>query len=169
MAGTFQKALPRFAGSISPGLLTIFLILITRIPFTASDAGIYIPLFSLTFTYYFRLHFPRSGRLWFIFILGLLEDFLSGGFLGLTPLLLLAVAAIFERQRKIFLQGTFASEMVIFLFFSLAFSILFWASASLIQLQFLRILPFIIQGLVTALAYPIHIFLIGRVSKRFSV
>ncbi len=165
----FQKTLPRILGNITPGILTIFLILLARVPFADSEAGMYVPLFSLTFTYFFRLHFPRSGRLWFIFALGILEDFLSGGFLGLTPLVLLLVAALFERQRRIFLQGTFPTEIVIFSFFSLGFAVFYWLIASIVEFQVLRILPFIIQALVTALVYPIYVFLVVRVSKRFSI
>lgn len=169
MSIPFQKGLPRLIGKISPGIFTIFLILFVRVPFEDSDAGMYIPIFSLTFTYYFRLHFPRSGRLWFIFLLGLLEDYLAGGYLGLTPLVLLMVAAIFERQRKIFLQGTFLTEIIIFTFFSMAFSVVYWSVASFVEIEFLRILPFFVQGLITALVYPIYVFLVGRISKRFSI
>ena len=125
-------------------------------------------LFSLIFTYYFRVHFPQSGRLWFIFILGLLEDFLSGGYLGLTTLILLLISALFERQRKIFLQGSFMAEIFIFLFFSLAVSVLYWILTSFIEAQFIPGLPFFIQGLITALVFPLYVFLIGRINKRFS-
>ncbi|MHA1544102.1 MAG: rod shape-determining protein MreD [Alphaproteobacteria bacterium] len=169
MSVPFQKGLPRLIGKISPGIFTIFLILFIRVPFEDSDAGMYIPIFSLAFTYYFRLHYPRSGRLWFIFLLGLLEDYLSGGYLGLTPLVLLMVAAIFERQGKVFLQGTFLSEIIIFTFFSMAFSVVYWSVASFIEVEFLRILPFFTQGFITALVYPIYVFLVGRISKRFSI
>lgn len=169
MAAAFQKTLPRLVGNITPGIFTIFLILVARVAFGDSAAGMYIPLFSLTFTYFFRLHFPRSGRLWFIFALGLLEDFLSGGYLGLTPLVLLMVAALFERQRRIFLQGTFLTEIVIFTFFSLGFSLVYWLVASFVEAAILPILPFVIQGLATALVYPVYVFLVVRVSKRFSI
>ncbi|MEE8294093.1 MAG: rod shape-determining protein MreD [Sphingomonadales bacterium] len=169
MSASFQRGFPRLIGKISPGIFTILLILLVRVPFEDSDAGMYIPIISLAFTYYFRLHFPRSGRLWFIFLLGLLEDYLSGGYLGLTPLVLLMVAAIFERQRKVFLQGTFLTEIIIFIFFSLAFSGVYWGVASFIEIEFLRILPFFMQGLITALVYPIYVFLVGRISKRFSI
>lgn len=158
----------RLLGNASPGLFTLFLLLIFRVPFTDSDAGMYIPLFSLIFTYYFRVHFPQSGRLWFIFILGLLEDFLSGGYLGLTPLILLLISALFERQRRIFLQGSFVTEIFIFLFFSLAVSVLYWILTSFIEAQFIPGLPFFIQGLITALVFPLYVFLIGRINKRFS-
>lgn len=169
MAAGFQSALGRLAGNILPGVFTLFLILALRVPFSDSDAGIFIPLFGLCFTYFFRLHFPRSGRLWFIFVLGLLEDYLGGGTLGLTSLILLLVCALFERQRKVFIQGTFVSEIIIFTFFSLGISVLYWLLASLIKSEFLGILPFLVQGLVTAAVYPLYVFLIGRINKRFSV
>lgn len=165
----FQGTIPRIVGNISPGVFTLFLILLVRVPLDNSDAGMYLPIFSLAFTYYFRLHFPRSGRLWFIFLLGLLEDYLAGGYLGMTPLILLLVSALFERQRKIFLQGTFLSEIIIFTFFTLGISVVYWALTSLVEVEILRILPFLIQGLVTALVYPVYVFVIGRISKRFSI
>ena len=169
MAGGFQRGFGRYFGAITPGLFTVFLILAFRVPFSNSDAAIFIPLFSLCFTYFFRLHYPRSGRLWFIFVIGLLEDYLSGGALGLTPLILLMVSALFERQRKVFIQGTFLSEIFIFTFFSLGISVLYWALASAFNGEFLKILPFFVQGLMTAVVYPLYVFLIGRINKRFSV
>lgn len=165
----FHGAIPRVVGSIAPGVFTLFLIMVVRVPLDDSDAGMYLPIFSLAFTYYFRLHFPRSGRLWFIFLLGLLEDYLAGGYLGMTPLILLLVSALFERQRKIFLQGTFLTEIIIFTFFTGGISVVYWALTSLVEAEFLRILPFLVQGLMTALAYPVYVFLIGRLSKRFSI
>lgn len=164
-----QRTFPRLVGNISPAVLTVFLVLLVRVPLENSDAGMYVPLFGLTFTYYFRLHFPRSGRLWFIFLLGLLEDYLAGGYLGMTPLVLLMVSAIFERQRKVFLQGSFLAEIVIFTFFALAFAVVYWALISLLEMEIRRIFPFLIEGLVTALVYPVYVFLIGKISKRFSV
>jgi len=68
-----------------------------------------------------------------------------------------------------FLQGTFLTEIIIFIFFSLAFSGVYWGVASFIEIEFLRILPFFMQGLITALVYPIYVFLVGRISKRFSI
>lgn len=169
MAFGLKGAVLRLLGNIAPALFTIFLILVLRVPFSDSDAGIYIPLFSLMFTFYFRLHFPRSARLWFIFMLGLLEDYLTGGYLGLTPLVLLLISALFERQRKIFLQGSFLTEIFIFLFFSLAVSVLYWTLTSFIEAQFIPGLPFFIQGLITALVFPLYVFLIGRINRRFAM
>jgi len=168
MAFGFKGVVLRMLAGAGPGIFTLFLLLVFRVPFTDSDAGMYIPLFSLIFTYYFRLHFPQSGRLWFIFILGLLEDFLSGGYLGLTPFVLFLICALFERQRKVFLQGTFLAEIFIFLFFSLGISVLYWMLTSFIEARLVPGLPFFIQGLVTALVFPVYVFLIGRINKRFS-
>lgn len=169
MASGVKRVVFGWLTGATPALFTIFLIIITRVPFEDSDAGMFIPVFSLIFTYYFRLHHPRYAKLWLIFLLGILEDFLSGGYLGLTSLLLLFVAALFERQRKIFLQGSFLTEILIFTFFSLAISVLYWLLTSFIEAQFLPGLPFFIQGLITALVFPLYVFMIGRINKRFQV
>lgn len=164
-----KRGILRMLTGAVPALFTIFLIIITRVPFEDSEAGMFIPIFGLIFTYYFCLYHPRYAKLWLIFLLGLLEDFLSGGYLGLTSLLLLLVAALFERQRKIFLQGSYLAGIFIFIFFSLAFSVLYWLLTSFIEAQFLPGLPFFIQGLITALVYPVYVFVIGRINRRFQV
>ena len=168
MAYGLKGAVLRLLGNASPGIFTLFLLLVFRVPFSDSDAGMYIPLFSLIFTYYFRLHYPRAGRLWFIFVLGLLEDYLSGGYLGLTPLILMLISAVFERQRKVFLQGSFVAEIIIFLVFSLSISVIYWILTSFIEAEFIPSLPFFIQGLITALVFPLYVFLVGRINRRFS-
>lgn len=169
MKGGGKRRLGRALGNTVPALLTLFLILFTRVPFQDSNAGIFIPVFSLIFTYFFRLHFPEIARLWLVFLLGLLEDYLSGGYLGLTSLVLLIVAALFERQRHFFLQGSFASEIFIFAFFSLGISLLYWLLTSFIEATFVPVLPFFVQGLMTALVFPLYVFIIGRINRRFSV
>ena len=169
MKGGFKKALGRTLANTVPAFLTLFLILFARVPFQDSNAGMFIPVFSLIFTYFFRLHFPDIARLWFIFGLGLLEDFLSGGYLGLTSLVLLMVSALFERQRHFFLQGSFVSEIFIFAFFSLGISLLYWLLTSFIEATLIPVLPFFVQGLMTALVFPLYVFVIGRINKRFSV
>ncbi|MEE8259198.1 MAG: rod shape-determining protein MreD [Sphingomonadales bacterium] len=169
MAKGLQKGLMGSLANASPAIFTIFLILFIRVPFEDSDAGMFIPTFSLVFTYYFRLHFPQYARLWLIFLLGLLEDFLGGGYLGLTSLILLLVSALFERRRNIFLQGSFLTEIFIFTFFSLAISVVYWILASFIMAELLPGLPFFFQGLMTALVFPLYVFLIGRINKRVSI
>ena len=169
MAGGLNLGLGRLFGNMVPGLVTLLLILFLRVPFQDSDAGMFIPLFSLVFTYFFRLHFPKHAKLWFIFILGLLEDNLSGGYPGLTPLVLMLVSVLFERQRHFFLQGSFLSEIFIFAFFSLAVSLLYWLLTSFIEATLVPPGPFFVQGLMTALVFPFYVFVIGRLNKRFSV
>jgi len=169
MAVGFKSGLGRTLANLVPALLTLFLILFMRVPFQDSNAGMFIPIFSLIFTYFFRLHFPEIARLWFIVILGLLEDFLSGGYLGLTSLVLLMVAALFERQRHFFLQGSVVSEIFIFAFFSLGISLLYWLLTSFIEATLVPALPFFVQGLMTALVFPLYVFVIGRINKRFSI
>ena len=169
MARSMQRGFLGALANASPVLFTIFLILFIRVPFEDSDAGMFIPIFSLIFTYYFRLHYPQYARLWLIFLLGLLEDFLGGGYLGLTSLILILVSALFERQRNVFLQGSFLTEIIIFTLFSLAFSVVYWLLTSFIVAEFLPGLPFFFQGLMTALVFPIYVFLIGRINKRVSI
>lgn len=168
MASLAGHSFLRSLYTVGPYLFTVLIILLARVPFQDAAAGPLIPIFGLIYTYYFRLHFPHAAGLAFIFLLGLLEDFLSGGYLGMTPLVLLLVAALFERHRNLFAQGTFVTETVTFVFFSLGVSLVYWLLTSFVEASFLPPMPFLIQGLVTALAFPFYVLVIARLFRRYA-
>ena len=168
MANALQRTLRNRLYSLGPFALTVFFIIFSRVPFQSGDSGMFIPIFSLIYTYYFRLHFPQTLRLWVIFLIGILEDYISGGILGLTPLILLMISALFERYRKIFLQGSFTTDCILFAFFSLGISLLYWLLTSFVEAQFFPVLPFFVQGAITALAFPIYVVVIGRLYHKFA-
>lgn len=168
MASLVSHSFLRSLYTAGPYLFTVLIILVARVPFQDAAAGPLIPIFSLIYTYYFRLHFPQAAGLVFIFLLGLLEDYLSGGYLGMTPLVLLLVAALFERRRNLFTQGTFVTETIIFVFFSLGVSLLYWLLTSFVEASLLPVMPFVIQGLVTALAFPFYVLVVSRLFRRYA-
>lgn len=167
MAAALKTAAIRGLGSALPALFTLIAMLLARVPFHDSGAGPFIPLFSLIFAYFFRLHFPNAAPLWLLFAFGLLEDFLAGGTLGLTSLLLLLVAALLERKRALFAQASFFADILTFTVFSLAFAAIYWLVAGFVEARLLPPVPFLVQAGVTALAFPVFVLAFRRLFRQY--
>jgi len=167
MAAALKSAVIRGAGAALPALFTLILILLARVPFQDSGAGPFVPLFSLMFAFHFRLYFPASAPLWLLFAFGLLEDFLAGGTLGLTSFLLLLVAALFERKRVLFAQGSFVSEIFTFAVFSLAFALVYWLVAGFVEARLLPPVPFFLLAAATAFAFPVYVGVFTRLFRQY--
>jgi rod shape-determining protein MreD len=168
MATTLRAGSVRGFSAALPAAFTLLLVLLARVPFHDSGIGPYVPLFSLMFAYHFRLNFPNTAPLWLLFAFGLLEDFLSGGALGLTSLLLLLVAALFERQRALFAQVSFLSEILTFAVFCLAFALAYWLVAGFVEGRILPVVPFLALAGATAVGFPLYVGVFRRLFRQFS-
>lgn len=149
---------------VAPALLTLLTLLFLRIALSYSTLGAMVPLLGLMFTCHFRLYFPKTAPLFFLFTLGLLEDFLTSGVLGLTSFLLVLLAALFEKKHALFRSPSFLREILIFAVFSFGFNFIYWAVAGYIEETLLPVVPFLIQATVTAVTFPVYVWLITRCS-----
>ena len=162
-----KATLTRGAGNALPALFMLLVILLARVPFHDSGAGPFVPLFSLIFAYHFRLHYPPAAPLWLLFGFGLLEDFLAGGALGLTSLLLLLVAALLERKRALFAPTSLLMDVFTFAVFAFAFAFAYWLVAGFVEARLLPGIPFLVLATATAAAYPAFVWMFRRLFRRY--
>ncbi|HXV74516.1 MAG TPA: rod shape-determining protein MreD [Sphingomonadales bacterium] len=167
MAAAMKAAEVRGLTGAAPAAFTLLVILLSRVPFQDSALGPLLPLFGLMFAYHFRLYFPNAAPLWLLFAFGLIEDFLSGGALGLTSLLLLVVAGLFERKRVLFASASFGTEIVTFAVFSLAFAGAYWLVAGFVEGRLLPPVPFLVQAAATAVAFPAYVWTFTRLFRQY--
>lgn len=164
MAAITTAAPVRGLTVVVPALLTLFMLFVLRIALSYSTLGALVPLFGLMFVCHFRLYFPNTAPLFFIFGIGLVEDFLATGVLGLTSFLLVLLAVLFEKKHALFRTPSFLREVLVFVLFSFGFNLSYWAVASYTEQAALPVMPFFIQAAVTALVFPVYVFLIARCS-----
>lgn len=153
--------------AVSPFLLVFVLLLIIRVPFRTSDLSMFIPLISLSFAYFFTIHRPGYVPIWSLFLLGLIDDFLSGGTIGLTSLILISVPALLLDQRRFFRNRPFVFTWAGFSLVCLAAIAVIWLVAVVNHGALISPLPAIIQLGMTLLTYPVLSWIFGRFERAF--
>jgi rod shape-determining protein MreD len=151
--------------SLSPFVLVFLLLLVTRVPFRAGDMSMYVPLISLSFAFYFTLHRPRYVPIWSLFLLGLLDDFLAGGVVGLTSLILVSVPALLLNQRRFFRNRSFVVTWAGFALLCLGASAVIWLVETFRIGAPISPLPAVVQMAMTLLAYPIVSWIFGTFER----
>ncbi|MGF1607297.1 MAG: rod shape-determining protein MreD [Rhodothalassiaceae bacterium] len=87
---------------VSALVLTALLLLVLAMPFGRTDEPFLRPMVPIMFTYYFTVEQPRRLPLIALALLGLLQDILTGGILGLNMTLLLITRLLLELQLPTF-------------------------------------------------------------------
>ncbi|MBT4710871.1 MAG: rod shape-determining protein MreD, partial [Alphaproteobacteria bacterium] len=93
-----------------PGLVTFVAVLLTVLPLGIPFAAVVTPFLSLMAVYYWSIYRPDLLPPAAVFVLGVLQDILTGGPVGLLALVLLLVQALAVSQRRILLGQAFSVE-----------------------------------------------------------
>lgn len=118
------------------------------------SSNVSLPLFELMIIYYFTIYRQNIFGLWFIFLIGIWSDALTGLPLGITSLSYIVVTKIFifigqrrsaKEDFKAILQ-----EFVIFVTIVLLFK---WLLLSIYYKSFYNITPFVVQIIISSLTY----------------
>lgn len=165
MAEKTQNFVVSVFRSVSPFAVVVFLLLVTRVPFRASDMSMYVPLISLSFAFYFTLHRPGYVPIWTLFLLGIVDDFLGGGVVGLTSLILVSVPALLLDQRRFFKNRAFVVTWAGFALVCVAASSIIWIVATIRVGAPISPLPAFVQMAMTLMSYPILSWLFGTFER----
>lgn len=155
------------ARSLSPLAMTMLLIMIGMVPLQIPDMAPVIPSMALIAVYYWAVHRPNLMTVWAIFLVGLFQDLLSGGHLGVGILALLMVHAVIDTQRRFFVRSTFQALWLLFALVAAAALYLMWLLNCLLQGVFLEVQPVLFQYLTTVAAYPCLAWLFAQAQKAF--
>jgi len=123
----FWQRLDLIARNVSPFAFTVLLLIVGLVPWRLPylpPIGISLVLVSV---YYWAVHRPGALPAPAVFIVGLLADLLSGGFLGINALVLLIVYAGTVALRRWFVGASFAIVWWNFAIVSSLTLVLTWA------------------------------------------
>lgn len=138
-----------------PFLSTIFCILLTMVPLGLSSAYLAPPSFALVSIYIWVLVRPSLMSPPAVFVLGLLQDLVWGGPLGLWAAVFLIAYVLTASQRQ-FLSGRgFGIAWAAFGIVVLVCEVLAWIIASVFYWSPMPILPILSQMLLTFALYPV--------------
>ncbi len=155
------------ARSLSPLAMTVLLIMIGMVPLQIPDMAPVIPAMALIAVYYWAVHRPDLMTVWAIFAVGLFQDLVSGGHLGVGILALLMVHAVIDTQRRFFVRSSFQALWFLFAVVAAAALYLMWLLNCLLQGVFLEVRPVLFQYLTTVAAYPCLAWLFAQAQKAF--
>ena len=103
---------------------------------------------------------------WAVFLLGLLQDLLGGGPVGLMALVLVLVRGICLSQRRVFVSKSFLVGWWGFAMVALGAALLLWLVSCLFYFSLFRPAPVLIELGLTIAVYPPLIWLFTRAEQR---
>ncbi len=148
------------ARRLTPFLITITLVIVAQVPMHLPAAISIAPALALIAVYFWGLHQPDLIPAPVVFLIGLLQDILTGVPFGLNALILLVVYGIVVSQRRFFFGKSFAVLWWGFATLSLVIGALQWIAMSILMGQFLSIGPLLVEYLATAALYPLVAYIL---------
>jgi rod shape-determining protein MreD len=148
-----------------PGLVTYIAVMLTVMPLGIPFIAVVTPFLSLMAVYYWSIYRPDLLPPVAVFTLGILQDILTGGPVGLLALVLLLVQASAVSQRRILLGQAFSVEWAGLLLIAAGAGAVSWMLACAYYFALVPPIPFVVQALITAALYPLGSWLFNRVAR----
>ena len=145
----------RLFKAAAPTLLGLLGVIILALPIRPFEGLAPTPIFPLVVVFFWSIYGPNYMPPFSVFTIGLLQDLLTGGPLGLWAAVYLVTQFVIASQRSYFLGR---EQKVVWLGFALAAigaSILLWLVMSLMAGVLLPIGALSIQMLATVAIYPL--------------
>lgn len=149
----FLDRADRFFRLQTPKITAIIVIFATVVPFHIPGIANFIPLFNIMMVYYWTIYRPSLFPVWFIFLLGLMQDALYGVPLGVHSFLNLVTWMIIVKNRRYFSKESFLEIWLNFCMVSLLIAVLNWIMFCLLESNLLAPTNAILQWLLSAVLY----------------
>ena len=167
MSPTVWTRLDGTARNLSPMAFTVLLIMIGMVPLRIPNLAPVMPALGLIAVYFWLVYRPESMPAWAVFLVGLVQDLLGGGALGVSVFVLLVVYATLAGQRRFFSRDSFFLIWLTFLPIAAGAFILTWVFNSLIADAALDPRPAAFQYLTTVAFYPCVAWVFLRAQRAF--
>ena len=155
------------ARSLSPFAFTLILVIVTMIPFQVPGLSAIVPSLALIAVYFWVIHRPDLMPAWAVFLIGAIQDLLSGAYLGVGTMVLLLVWLAVASQRRVFSSASFMLVWAIFVLVAAGAQILSWLFSSMITGRVLDASPLFFQYLTTVAIYPCIAWLFVQAQRGF--
>ena len=142
------------ARSLAPFALTVLLIVFGMVPLGVPNFAPIMPALGVIAVFFWLVYRPDLMPAWAVFLIGLVQDLLGGGALGVGVFVLLVVYAALAGQRRYLAQANFFLVWLAFLPVAAGAFVLTWLFNSLIVDALLAPGPAALQYLSTVAFYP---------------
>ena len=146
--------LDHVARSLFPFALTLLLVMVGMVPLRVPDLSPIIPSLGLIAVYYWAIYRPDLLPAWAVFVVGLIQDLLGGGPLGVNAAVFLIAWAAIGSQRRLLTTGSFMLVWAVFLPVGAFAFLLIWLFHCLIVGALIQPEPAVFQYLTTVAVYP---------------
>lgn len=151
---TFWQRIDRAGRGLAPFAVTVMLVLVGLIPIQVPRFSPVAPALALTAVFHWSVYRPDLLRPLAVFLIGLLQDLLSGAPVGMNALTYLAVHGVVLTQRRVLLAGTFPLLWFGFGIVALGAGFAQWFLYSLLNLTIARVDAVFTCSVLTLLIYP---------------
>lgn len=159
----------RLLKGAAPTLLGFFGVIMLALPVRFLEGAIPAPIIPLVVVFFWSIYGPDYMPPLSVFFIGLLQDLLTGGPLGLWPAVYLATQFIVLSQRPYFLGR---EQKVVWIGFALAAagaSVILWLVMSLMAGVLLPIRGLLYQMFATVMIYPLFGVAFSQLHRRVLV
>lgn len=164
---TIWERLDLAARAVFPFLVTFFMVLISAMPLRVPELSSIMPPLALVSVCYWSIYRPDLLPLWSVFLIGLLQDLLSGGPIGVATLTLISIHAVVLWQRRLFVSASFPMVWCGFMVMAAAALGMMWLLTCLGLLTFVSPRPLLFQYILTVAAYPCFSWLMTQGQRVF--
>ncbi|MEM8937592.1 MAG: rod shape-determining protein MreD [Pseudomonadota bacterium] len=167
--GYRAEYLLRLLKAAAPTFFAFFGVLLMAAPLRLFEGVAPTPIIPLFFVFYWSIYAPNYLPAPSVFAVGLLQDFLTGGPLGLWAAVYLAAQFVVMSQRSYFAGRDRSVVWMGFLMAALGVALLFWLTMSLMAGRLLPLGGLAYQLAATVILYPVFDLFFGRLHRRVLV
>lgn len=150
----------------TPATITLALAILSVVPISMPNGLVVYPHLTLMSVFYWTIYRPDLMPPLAIFAIGLIQDLLTGGHLGLTPLLLLGVYAVVLTQRRAFVGKPFILTWTGFLIVLSVTSSVTWLVVTVLSWRLLPLPQLAAQFVTSLLLFPLLVWFFVRTHRR---
>jgi rod shape-determining protein MreD len=165
MTDTVGDRLSQVARNGTPGLLALILVLLSLAPYNLPGSAQLVPPLALMAVFHWGIFRPDLLPGPLAFVLGLLQDILSGGPLGMWAIVFLLVLVVTASQRRFFLGKMFVVEWLGFALVVPVVYLSIWIIGSIYIGAIVDPGALFVQGLLAVALYPALSWLMSIVRR----
>ena len=155
------------ARNLVPVTFTVLLIVFGMVPLGIPNFAPIMPALGVIAVFFWLVHRPDLMPAWAVFLVGLVQDLLGGGPLGVGVFVLLVVYAALAGQRRYIARARFFLVWLVFVPVAAGAFVLTWLFNSLIADALLAPGPVAFQYLSTVAFYPCIAWLFLQAQRAF--
>ncbi|WP_207481598.1 rod shape-determining protein MreD [Arenibaculum pallidiluteum] len=167
MMGGFWHKLDQAGRNVAPLSTVLVLMLVGMVPLHLPGWGPVAPQLVLMALFYWAIHRPDLVRPSLAFLIGLLQDLLTGMPLGVNPLVYVLVYLVVLSQRRFFLIGSFGMLWLGFALIAAGASAVYWIAVCVLNMSLVQAGPAAAQAILTIALFPIFSWIFMRLHRAF--